>query len=203
MNEAEPAGRQDSADGPQSDPERQRPQPRIYVASLSDYNAGRLHGAWIDAAQEPDELLGDIDRMLSASPTRGAEEWAIHDYEGFGGLRLSEFESMGMVSLIARGVVEHDVAFAAWAAHVGTTDTEVLNRFEDAYLGEWSSLEAYAEELLSDLGYDRLLDEVIPEPLRPYVAIDVAGFARDLQLSGDVSVVDQPSGEVWIFDGRL
>ena len=25
--------------------------PRIYVASLSDYNAGRLHGEWIDADQ--------------------------------------------------------------------------------------------------------------------------------------------------------
>ena len=23
--------------------------PRIYVASLSDYNAGRLHGVWLEA----------------------------------------------------------------------------------------------------------------------------------------------------------
>ncbi len=28
-----------------------RVQPRIYVASLSDYNAGRLHGQWLDAAE--------------------------------------------------------------------------------------------------------------------------------------------------------
>jgi hypothetical protein len=27
--------------------------PRIYVASLADYNAGRLHGSWLDAARNP------------------------------------------------------------------------------------------------------------------------------------------------------
>ena len=25
--------------------------PRVYVASLSDYNAGRLHGVWINAKE--------------------------------------------------------------------------------------------------------------------------------------------------------
>ena len=28
-------------------------EPRIYVACLAAYNNGHLHGAWIDAAQEP------------------------------------------------------------------------------------------------------------------------------------------------------
>ena len=36
------------------------PSPRIYVASLSDYNAGRLHGVWIDAAEELDEIWSQI-----------------------------------------------------------------------------------------------------------------------------------------------
>ncbi len=52
--------------------------PRVYVASLSDYNASRLHGQWIDAAQEPGEI---ITSMLSESRDPGAEEWAIHDFE--------------------------------------------------------------------------------------------------------------------------
>ena len=35
--------------------------------------------------------------MLAASP-RLAEEWAIHDYEGFGSFRLSEWDpSSGLV----------------------------------------------------------------------------------------------------------
>ncbi len=41
--------------------------PRIYVASLSDYNAGRLHGAWLNAAQESADLHADIAAMLAQS----------------------------------------------------------------------------------------------------------------------------------------
>lgn len=42
--------------------------PRIYVASLSDYNAGTLHGEWIDATQELDDIWAEINAMLAASP---------------------------------------------------------------------------------------------------------------------------------------
>ncbi|MDT9165744.1 antirestriction protein ArdA, partial [Escherichia coli] len=59
--------------------------PRIYVACLAAYNNGILHGAWIDAAREPWAIYDDIRRMLRASPITDAEEWAIHDYEGFEG----------------------------------------------------------------------------------------------------------------------
>lgn len=88
--------------------------PRIYVASLSDYNAGRLHGAWIDAVQEIDELHGAIADMLAGSSTGRAEEWAIHDYEGFGPVELSEYESLANVARLARGIAEHGPAYAAW-----------------------------------------------------------------------------------------
>jgi antirestriction protein len=69
---------------------------RLYVASLSDYNAGILHGEWIDVTDEGAMREG-ISAMLASSPTAKqeglpAEEWAIHDYEGFGELRLSEYE---------------------------------------------------------------------------------------------------------------
>ena len=78
----------------QEQPERARqrtsPSPRIYVASLSDYNAGQLHGKWIDADQEASNILGAVHAMLSASTEPYAEEWAIHDYEGFGDLRLGQ-----------------------------------------------------------------------------------------------------------------
>ena len=39
--------------------------------------------------------------MLARSPMPGAEEWAIHDYEGFGPLRLGEYEDLGTISQIA------------------------------------------------------------------------------------------------------
>ncbi|MGB3639113.1 MAG: antirestriction protein ArdA, partial [Rivularia sp. (in: cyanobacteria)] len=55
--------------------------PKIYVACLSAYNAGYLHGLWIDATQEPENIEDDIKWMLSWSPitdTEPCDEWAIH-----------------------------------------------------------------------------------------------------------------------------
>ena len=39
--------------------------------------------------------------MLVASPIDAAEEWAIHDYEGFEGAPISEWESFKSVANIA------------------------------------------------------------------------------------------------------
>lgn len=41
--------------------------PRIWVASLSDYNNGHLHGVWIDAAQDVDAIHDEIAAMLRDS----------------------------------------------------------------------------------------------------------------------------------------
>ena len=38
----------------------QNVKPRIYVACLAAYNAGILHGKWIDAAQDADSLHGEV-----------------------------------------------------------------------------------------------------------------------------------------------
>jgi len=38
---------------------------RIYVACLSSYNNGKLHGAWIDAYQEPEAITADVQKMLA------------------------------------------------------------------------------------------------------------------------------------------
>ena len=176
---------------------------RIYVASLSDYNDGRLHGAWIDADGEPDDLDEQVQAMLARSPMRseagGAEEWAIHDYEGFGPLRLGEYEDIATISTIGQGIAEHGPAFAHWAAISGTSDRDELARFDDVYLGHWESVAAYAEELLEDLGIDDLLERAIPEHLQAYVHVDVEGFARDLEYSGDLSSSEGDDG-VYLFD---
>jgi antirestriction protein len=175
--------------------------PRVYVASLSDYNAGILHGDWIEADQELEELSEAVQAMLARSPTPGAEEFAIHDFEGFGHYRPSEYDSLDWISRVARGIVEHGAAFGAWAER-SNHDEDDLVRFEDAYLGEWSSVEKYAEELLDDLGYLAAVDETAPEMLQPYVRVDIGAFAHDLELSGDLTVVEQSHG-VWLFEGDL
>ncbi len=174
-----------------------RPRPRVYVASLSDYNAGRLHGEWLDADQDTDALLAAVTQMLAGSLEPLAEEWAIHDYEGFGGVRLSEYEALETVSRIARGIVEHGPAFRAWAAALD--DWESLDQFEDHYLGHWDSVTEYAEDLLDGIGLSQIIEQAVPETLRPYVAVDAENFGRDLVLGGDVQEVEDPEGGVFLF----
>ncbi|MDN5536117.1 antirestriction protein ArdA, partial [Comamonas sp.] len=67
---------------------------RIYVADLAAYNAGYLHGVWIDATLELDDIQAQVDYMLAASPVEGAEGCAIHDFEGFDSYRLGEYEGL-------------------------------------------------------------------------------------------------------------
>jgi antirestriction protein len=174
-------------------------EPRIYVASLSDYNAGRLHGAWLNAAVEVDELAAGVQTMLAESPAAGAEEWAVHDYEGFGPIHLGEYEDLATISQLAQGITEHGAAFAHWAALIDTTEPDALAGFDDAYLGHYPSIDAYAEELFDDLGHEDLVERAIPEHLQPYIHLDIAGFARDLELSGDVTT-SEGDGGVYVYD---
>lgn len=194
-----------SAMSPEANEAEPRAGPRLYVASLTDYNHGLLHGAWIDAEPDPAIMQTRIDHMLSESPTattygEAAEEWAIHDYDGFGQLHLGEYEPLTSIAHVAAGIAEHGLAFAAWAETVGLQDAELAS-FQDHYHGEWDSLEAFAEDLLDQTEAAQLLTSA-PDWLQPYLTLDVAGFARDLQLNGDFQTIPRPDGGVWVFAGQ-
>lgn len=167
---------------------------RIYVASLADYNAGRLHGVWIDLdGKDTDDVRAEITAMLKRSPEEIAEDYAIHDYEGFCSIRIEEYDGIDRVCDLAVALEEHGEAFAAFYGHYGYDDVEeALTRFEDAYAGEMSSFQDYAEEL-----FDELYAHDIPEPIRFY--IDYEKFANDLLLSGDYSTEDSRAGTVFVF----
>ena len=68
---------------------------QIYIASLSDYNAGILHGEWIELeGLSVDDIRERINEILASSPTakkygEPSEEHAIHDFE-LGGIQISE-----------------------------------------------------------------------------------------------------------------
>jgi antirestriction protein len=179
--------------------ERETP-PQIYLASLADYNAGRLHGAWVDAAQDADELAAAATRMLAGSRVFGAEEYAIHDFEGFGPLRFSEYESLETVSAVAQGIAEHGPAFAHWAALIDERTPEALGSFDEVYRGHFTSLADYVECLLDDLGLTRELEQNLPDFLRPYVHVDIDALARDMEISQDVQT-SEGDGGVYVFEG--
>ena len=73
---------------------------RIYVACLAAYNNGHLHGEWIEVTDEA-SIWEAVQAMLFASPIDEAEEWAIHDYEGFEGAQVGEYFSFESVVKLA------------------------------------------------------------------------------------------------------
>lgn len=168
--------------------------PRIYVACLASYNNGRLHGKWIDADQPADALIEEVQAMLAASQEPGAEEWAIHDYEGFGQLRLGENERLARISAIAGGIAEHGPAFSAWLANDSSRDPSEEKVFTDAYRGEWESLRAYVEDYADSNG----LQQAAEQTGSPYIRVDLDALERDLE----IAVYTVPSGQdtVYIFD---
>lgn len=197
MTERPPDSDENSAPEPEAE-RRHWPSPRIYVASLSDYNNGILHGAWIEAAQDAEDIKAAVDEMLRSSSSPGAEEWAIHDYEGFGALQLSEYDSFESVARVAEGIAKHGPAFAAWASLVGI-DSDRLDDFADCYVGEWQNGAAWVEESLEDLDVlDPALDQ-LPAHMRPYLHFDYEGYFKDLMTEGSIDAVERPEGGYFVF----
>jgi antirestriction protein len=162
--------------------------PRIYVACLSSYNNGYLHGLWIDATQDADSVQDDINWMLSYSPVvqvEACEEWAIHDYEGFGSFQLSEYESIEVVSNIAQAIEQHGEAFAAYVGcEYANTDQiqdwdEVIEKFQSAYLGHFDSEKDFA---LKSSEIDEMFDFASFQKAYPFWSnhVDWESVATDL-----------------------
>jgi antirestriction protein len=174
--------------------------PRIYVASLSDYNAGRLHGRWIYADEGAEEILRQVTEMLADSGEEIAEEWAIHDYEGFGSLRLSEHEDLDKVAQLGALIAEHGELFASLTANFGGTDgIEQAQRYMDeGYCGDFDSLEDYAREFVEECYGAEI--EKLPEFIRYH--IDFEGIARDMELNGDVFTIEHDH-RVHVFHGNI
>lgn len=174
--------------------------PRIYVASLSDYNAGRLHGRWIDANQPEVAIRAEIADMLAESRELVAEEWAIHDYDNFAGLRLSEFEDLDRVSAVAALIAQHGTLFAKLMEHFGgMSGLEDARRcMEEGSRGAYESLAHYAQELVEECYGDAI--ERLPAFIRGH--IDYDGIGRDLELGGDIFTVEC-GGAVHVFDSTI
>lgn len=171
----------------------ERLQPRIYVACLAAYNNGWLHGAWIDADQEPWEIYAEVSRMLRDSPVADAEEYAIHDFEGFGDVRLSEYTGIEHVAQLAAFIVKRGALGAAVLSYFSGDLDDAKEACEDRYLGTYESLADYMAEFTEEC-------LTIPDRLRFY--IDWDAMARDAELSGDVFTIQTAHNEVHIFDAH-
>lgn len=130
--------------------------------------------------------------MLKGSPVTDAEEYAIHDYEGFGGIQISEYAGMGTVATLATFVVEHGALGAAVLDHFSGDIEDAIDALSDRYHGVFESLADYIQDVTEET-------TEIPQSLRYY--IDWQAMARDAEMSGDVFTVETAHDEIHVFAG--
>ncbi|KTD56766.1 antirestriction protein [Legionella santicrucis] len=163
--------------------------PQIYVACLASYNNGVLHGKWIEANQDADSIYNEVYEMLHDSPTENAEEFAIHDFEGFGSAQLGEYDSIDDVAELAAFIAKHGELGAELVGYSSIEDAEKL--LAENYHGAYDSEVDFAHAIFDDC----YSNAAIPENLMFY--FDYDAFARDLFISDYFSV--EVDGQTHVF----
>lgn len=171
---------------------------RIYVACLASYNNGSLHGAWIDCdGKDSDDIRTEVSAMLRASPypnvtvehegkdVPSAEEWAIHDHEGFNGL-IGEYTSFDDVAQIAEALSGDDaIGFAYLVDHLNMDVSDAIDQADDVTIHQSDAMDLakdYAESLVDDCYSQEI--ESLPDLIK--YNIDYEGIAHDLKQGGDI-----------------
>ena len=158
--------------------------PSIYVACLASYNNAILHGVWIDATQSEDEIMEEIWAMLDNSTEPNSEEYAIHDYEGFGSMNIHEYEAIHNIVEYASFIKEHGELGLALLCEYSIDDA--ITMLEEQYQGSYDSEVDFARQLFDDCYTHQMPDSLI-------CYFDFEAFARDLFI-GDYCSVE--------FDGQ-
>lgn len=160
--------------------------PQIYVACLSAYNNGYLHGSWIDVDRGIDHVQERIKEILSTSPMakeEPCEEWAIHDYQGFGNYNVEEYNNLDVLCAIAELLKQWQDKFPEDVISSLVQDFGIVDaheRMENDYIGEFDSDTDLAYHVVEETGF---LEHVPKEVLMYF---DYEAFGRDLDLNGDV-----------------
>ena len=164
----------------------------IYVASLPDYNAGILYGSWINLedCEDLEDLQNCVFNILAESPTakkegrKTAEEFAIHDFEGFPEGIISENSSLSEVWQIYEEFMQakEEDNLEAFEVYASEFDDINYQNFLDKYCGCFESEEDFAESLLQETGLFKDIDPVLER------YFDYEAYARDLFM-GDYAFI--------------
>lgn len=188
--------------------------PRAWVGCLACYNAGRLVGECFDGVEAGEATPEDVhsgrvectcprSALLTTHdpecpvPSAGArhEELWVFDHEGYGALipgECSPAEAQAKAEELAVLPQGERAAFAAYAGYVGAEYADVEG-FREAYAGEWESALDYAYAYVEDTGMLHGVDDTIAR------YFDYQGFARDLELGGDICTMPAGNGYVYVF----
>ena len=137
------------------------------------------------------DIWDEFKAMLKASPIEEeTEEYAIHDFEGYGSYRLSEYEGLERAHELAVFFEEHGELASELLDHYGDDIEEATKAKEENYCGCYSSLADYDQELTEQTSE-------VPKHLEFYIDYDKMG--RDMEMSGDIFTIETAHDEVHIF----
>jgi antirestriction protein len=167
---------------------------RIYVGTYAKYNSGSIMGRWLDVFDyDSREEFFEACRELHGDEKD--PEFMFQDYENIPSGLISEgWMSKNFFTVMEElNNLEGDLLkpFLIWVDNFGYKLSEddyvgisgLLERFRDAYRGEYASEEAFAEEVVSEQ-YE------LPEFSLRY--FDYEAFARDLFI-----------GDYWYSEGHV
>jgi antirestriction protein len=130
--------------------------------------------------------------MLNASPVGDAEEYAIHDYEGFDGYALNEYEGIESAHAAACFIDEYPDFGGDLLNHFSSID-EAKQAAEENYCGCYASAADFAQELTEQ-------SMEIPDSLAIY--IDYDRMAKDIEMNGDIFTIETGYENVHVFWSR-
>ncbi|HKD75694.1 MAG TPA: antirestriction protein ArdA [Ktedonobacterales bacterium] len=202
---------------------------RIYAACLSSYNAGRLHGVWIEASTDADEMQEQVSAMLRTSPCPNtmiacvacdggdagpcqvcqgngnlpsAEEWAVHDYDG-------SWPNFGETSDLKQIADFMELVEEAEERGIDPDDVkDIVDHHGAHYLNAalLAIVDGYRghydnlESYAEDFVEQTTNLKAIPEHIRNY--IDYESMARDWKLNGDIFTIEASAGGIHVFDNH-
>tara|TARA_R110002111_G_scaffold103022_1_gene159614 strand:- start:146 stop:649 length:504 start_codon:yes stop_codon:yes gene_type:complete len=162
----------------------------VYIACLESYNNGILHGKWIYITKPLKEIYSEIRQLLKASSFPNCEEWAIHDYDGFGDIRLGEYASLESVQRIASFIEEHGSVAEKLLSEFNMDFDSAKSAMEDFYIGQYESVAEYARDCTESEGS-------VPSHLQYYIDYELMG--KDLLLNGDMYSIETDYDSIHLF----
>ena len=117
-------------------------QNQIYVACLSAYNNGILHGKWITPSNDLEILEQQYDEVRKTSPMPDSDELAIHDYNYFP--NLGEYPNLEQVIEVIDAINNH--GYDVVNAFIECFAMDGMDRIDEAYCGTYDTFEDFAEQ---------------------------------------------------------
>ena len=136
------------------------------------------YGAWHRQAVANDVEIVPCHGCEGKGKVPSAEEYAIHDHEGFGRL-IGEYTPLATVAEWAEVLDDANdedalIAFASYESRDGSPE-EIAEDFREAYLGKFDTLREWGEDYLTETyGYNE-----VPEDLREFIDFERWGEAQE------------------------